>query len=146
MSPKISGGKKTRAEVTVRIVKRVRRSELLALYEDAGWWSPGEDETWTTRMIKNTWLIAGAFHNGVMIGMGRVLSDGVSDAYIQDVVVLRAFRGRGIGSRIVRLLTEKLREEDIDWSLLVAAPGAEKFYRKLGFERMKDFVPMRLRF
>jgi aralkylamine N-acetyltransferase len=37
-----------------------------------------------------------------MIGMGRALSDLTSDAYIQDVTVLKAFRGKGIGKKLFK--------------------------------------------
>ena len=72
--------------------------------------------------------------------MGRVLSDGVSDAYIQDVVVHPDFRGQGIGGEIVRFLVRELEKNGIDWIALVGEPGTEKFYARLGFEEKKGFL------
>jgi GNAT superfamily N-acetyltransferase len=42
-----------------------------------------------------------ARHAESIVAMGRAISDRVSDAYIQDVTVDPAFRGQGIGSRMV---------------------------------------------
>ena len=78
-----------------------------------------------------------------MVGMGRAISDGVSDAYIQDVTVLSTYRGRGLGSRIVQCLVAELTRRGIDWVGLVAMPGTASFYEPLGFEPMADFVPMK---
>ena len=73
----------------------------------------------------------------------RALGDGVSDAYIQDVVVEPDRRGQGIGSELVRMLVAELRKAGVSWIGLVGAPGTERFYRKLGFSPLAGHVPMR---
>ena len=65
--------------------------------------------------------------------MGRAISDGVSDAYIQDMVVLPEYRGRGIGGAILRRILELCREHGIRWIALIAEGGTGDFYRRLGF-------------
>ena len=117
---------------------------VVALYESAGWWR----ESAAARAVVGP-LIAGSFAFLVVtegertIGMGRVLSDGASDAYVQDVVVLPEHRGRGVGAEIVARLTRHCAERGIAWIGLVAEPGTTAFYERLGFRAMKDFVPMR---
>ena len=75
--------------------------------------------------------------------MGRALSDLASDAYIQDVAVLKKYRGRGIGKKIIQILIEKLKENNVEWIGLVAQPGTSSFYKELGFEPLKDHVPLK---
>ena len=75
--------------------------------------------------------------------MGRVLSDGISDAYIQDVVVLPGYRGLGIGKGIIRSLTGICLAAGIGWIALIAEPGTEAFYRPLRFSRMEEYIPMK---
>ena len=79
---------------------------------------------------------------GRTIGMGRVLSDGVSDAYIQDVVVVPEFRRQGIGQEIIRLLTEHCAARGISWIGLVAEPGTQVFYERLGYRALAGYQPM----
>jgi GNAT superfamily N-acetyltransferase len=74
--------------------------------------------------------------------MGRSISDGVSDAYIQDVTVLPEFRGKGIGRRIILYILDCLRERRIEWIGLIAEPGHGQFYRELGFTALEGFTPM----
>ena len=80
-----------------------------------------------------------------MIGMGRALSDSASDAYIHDVIVLKVYRKKGIGGKIVKTVVEYLKTKNVDWIGLIGRPGTEEFYKKLGFSRMKDFIPMILK-
>jgi ribosomal protein S18 acetylase RimI-like enzyme len=79
---------------------------------------------------------------GRIVGMGRVISDGASDGYIQDVVVFPEFRGRGIGREIIRRLTDRCVDAGLTWIGLVAEPGTQKFYEKLGFQPLTGFQPM----
>lgn len=79
---------------------------------------------------------------GNLVGMGRVISDGCSDAYIQDVVVLSNLRGKGIGAEIIKRLTSHCIEHKITWVGLIAEPGVNSFYERLGFEPMQNYQPM----
>ena len=128
------------------MIRKAARKDIIRLYKDAGWWKPSyaRNITFIDRIVKDSCCFAAAFHDGEMIGMGRALSDGSSDAYIQDVVVLKRYRGHGIGAEIITAIVKELHARKIDWIALVAQPGTEKFYRNLGFRRMKDHIPMQL--
>lgn len=79
---------------------------------------------------------------GRAIGMGRVLSDGVSDGYIQDLVVLPGYRKSGIGRMITSALLAACRAKGLSWIGLIAEPGSERFYLPLGFRRMRGYIPL----
>ena len=87
-------------------------------------------------------VVASDTTTGHAIGMGRVISDGVSDAYIQDLVVLPSYRGRGIGLQILTLLVNHCKQYGLTWIGLIAEPDSEAFYAPLGFERMPGHIPM----
>jgi ribosomal protein S18 acetylase RimI-like enzyme len=71
---------------------------------------------------------------GQLVGVGRVLADGVDCAYICDVAVLPSHQGTGLGKQIVSHLVDLSRGHRK--IILYAVPGKEGFYRKLGFRRM----------
>jgi spermidine synthase len=132
--------------IEIKFVETVNEQEFIALYKDAGWWLEeyNENTSFIANLVTDSHLFAAAFKNdGTMIGMGRVISDGCSDAYIQDVVVLREFRSKGIGGKIISTITSKLTEEGIDWIGLIGEPGTESFYEKLGFNTLKNHIPMK---
>ena len=132
--------------IEIKFVGRVDEMEFIELYKDAGWWKDAydADTSFIQQLVTNSHLFAAAFKDDdTMVGMGRAISDGCSDAYIQDVVVLREFRENGIGGKIISTITNKLTEQGIDWIGLIGEPGTESFYTKLGFSTLKDHIPMK---
>ena len=115
------------------------------LYRIAGWVEEDDGCEFLAAALKNSCAVCAAFaDDGKLIGMGRALGDGVSDAYIQDVVVDPDFRRRGVGGTIVRTLVAELRSRGVDWIGLVGEPGTEEFYRSLGFRSPAGFTFWRL--
>ncbi len=138
---------KPMSNINIELLKSASRSDLIALYKEAGWWDVSYDEhpEFVDKIIENSFLFAGVLKNKKMIGMGRALSDGVSDAYIQDIVVLKKYRKRGIGNKIVKILIKELEKNGIDWIGVVAQPGTTSFYKNIGFDLLKGHTPMRYR-
>ena len=68
------------------------------------------------------------------VGFGRAVSDGLTFAYLADVYVLPAHRGRGLGEAIVRELVEGGAGRRMRWLLHTA--DAEAFYARAGFTEL----------
>ena len=131
----------------IKLIKSAKRDEIIQLYKEAGWWLPEyeKDNSFVDKIAPGSFLFAGAFDEaGKMVGMGRTLSDGFSDAYIQDVTVLKAHRKQGIGGEIIRFLIMEMLRHGIDWIGLIGEPGTKEFYEKLGFRELKGDIPMQL--
>jgi predicted GNAT family acetyltransferase len=75
------------------------------------------------------------YADGVLVGAGRALADGVDCAYIGGVVVHPDHQGRGVGEAIVGKLVELSHGHTK--IILYANPGTEPFYSALGFLPMK---------
>lgn len=73
--------------------------------------------------------------NGKLVGVGRVLADGVYVAYVADIAVLPSHQGTGLGKEIVARLVDLAKHHRK--IILYAVPGKEPFYRKFGFRRMR---------
>jgi len=131
-------------EVEFETVTSAPTEEIVELYKSAGWWQESpEARAVIPSMIRGSlcFMVARAL-DGRIIGMGRVISDGWSDAYIQDVTVLRPYRGRGIGRELIRRLIQFCIERKIGWIGLIAEPGTQKFYESLGFRPLINYQPM----
>ncbi|MDD1668657.1 MAG: GNAT family N-acetyltransferase [Methanomicrobiales archaeon] len=136
------------AGVEVKAVTSWDADEILALYRSAGWWHDGEDDpSQIPGIIRGSlaFIVAVDPESGKAVGMGRAISDGVSDAYIQDLVVLPEYQGRGIGRAILRRILAECRERGIGWIALIAEGGTGGFYRELGFEVEKGDLSMMYR-
>jgi len=131
-------------DIAVILVPTWDEEEIAALYKAGGWWK----EEYKTEDLRH--LIRGSFafavatdrKTGRAVGMGRVISDGVSDGYIQDLVVLPQFRKSGIGTQIVAALLNRCLQSGITWIALIAEPDTKQFYRPLGFHTMEGHVPL----
>jgi len=135
------------ADISIHIVKEWDLQALSDLYKAGGWWQKDHDLKQIPDLVRMSFAFAVAVHNptGRTIGMGRVISDGISDGYIQDLVVLPEFRGLGAGKMIVVSLLRYCITRQITWIALIAEPGTDEFYTHLGFFPMKDHKPMKFR-
>lgn len=122
----------------------VQIRQIVELYRDQGWWQPGDDrsERLVSRLIAGSHCFVIATDGENIVGMGRVISDGVSDAYIQDLTVRLDRRKQGIGQLILQTLLERLHTSGINWIGLIAEPGSGNLYRRAGFREMSDSIPM----
>lgn len=118
-------------------------SQITDLYRREDWWKEEGDNPEMVRLIAaGSHCFLAVRQGGRIIGMGRAISDGASDAYIQDVTVMDSFRGQGIGARIVERLIGRLEGDGIHWIGLIAERGSHPFYERLGFSAMEDALPM----
>jgi len=130
--------------IAVHLVQAWDGDEIANLYRAGGWWKEEYDPKELSRLILGSFLfvIAEDLKTGRAVGMGRVIADGVSDGYIQDLVVLPEYRKTGIGARIVSILVKKCVERGISWIGLIAEPGTENFYLPFGFHPMEGHTPL----
>lgn len=130
--------------IVLRVPTDSQIRQIEELYREQEWW---ESEIETSQQIVPR-LIAGshcfvvALEGEDIVGMGRAISDGVSDAYIQDLTVRSDFRNQGIGQRILQTLLERLHADGLRWIGLIAEPGSYSLYHREGFRKMPDAVPM----
>lgn len=120
---------------------------IVVLYRQAGWWpdQEAEDLTRLARLVRQSHCFVVAMASERLIGMGRAISDGVSDAYIQDVTVDTAWRRGGVATLIVSRILERLQADGIGWVALIAEKGSAPFYEQFDFEEMAGAQPMLLR-
>jgi spermidine synthase len=122
---------------------QIQTETIISLYRQAGWWKDSSDNPeLVNRIIHGSHCFIVVSAKDRIIGMGRAISDGASDAYIQDVMVDKAFQGQKIGSTIIRKLVEHLHADGLKWIGLIAENNSKPFYENLGFTQMKNAVPM----
>ncbi|MBU0498116.1 MAG: GNAT family N-acetyltransferase [Candidatus Thermoplasmatota archaeon] len=129
--------------ITVRLVTDWPIPDIVSLYQAGNWWRPQYDPAKIPQLIKQSYAFAIAEDTTQKkaVGMGRVISDGISDAYIQDMIVLPTYRCKGIGKQILDILISHCLKNGITWIGLIAEPGSEQFYQTLGFITMQNHTP-----
>ena len=86
------------------------------------------------RAFHNSYRVITAWDNDVIVGAGRMISDGACYGWIHDMAVLPDRQRTGIGRGIVDAL---LVGNEMLLVGLTSAFGAVEFYDKLGFKKHK---------
>ena len=70
-------------DIEIKFVDTWPEDEIVELYKAGGWWKDSYDPSRIKLLIAGSFAFAVVIDNnsGKTIGMGRIISDGVSDAY-----------------------------------------------------------------
>lgn len=110
-----------------------KEEEILSIYESVGW----TNYTKNPRMLKESYShslkIFAAYADEKLAGVIRVVGDGFSVVFIQDLLVYPEYQRRGIGTALV----EKIVEECCGvYQIHLLTDNTEKtiaFYKSIGF-------------
>jgi GNAT superfamily N-acetyltransferase len=121
--------------------------EYIELFETTGWNKVYKaDLGELSQALDRSWHVVTAYDGDQLVGVGRVVSDGVLYAMICDMIVRPSHQNRGIGSTILRRLVERCKAAGLRDIQLFSAKGKAPFYRNRGFvERPEDAPGMRLK-
>ena len=115
---------------------RIDPAAAAAFLTTGAYWARGRTEPDIMRQIAAAWRVIGAYDPaGAMVGFARAISDGGS-AYLADVYVLPAHRGRGLGKAIVAMMIEEGPGAGFRWMLHTS--DAYGLYRQFGFAPPPD--------
>lgn len=88
------------------------------------------------KALANGLFRVSAISNGEVVGMGRLVGDGAMYWYLQEIIVLPEYQGKGIGKAIVNRLLDYIQKTAIRGTKisvgLTAVKGKEPFYEKFG--------------
>ncbi|MDQ5987221.1 MAG: hypothetical protein CSYNP_02958 [Syntrophus sp. SKADARSKE-3] len=121
--------------------------QIRTLYDEAGWWEQDDNgrPDLVRRIVSGSHCFLTVRDKDDIIGIGRAISDGVNDAYLQDITILPSYRHRGIGLMLVKTLIDRLHCDGLRWIGLIASSHSHPFYQKLGFIEMPFSMPMLLK-
>ena len=88
------------------------------------------------RSFEQSQHVAFARDGDRVVGMARLLSDGVCNAYLVDVWTASAYRRRGVASSMVRYLLDKVPGQHVG----LQTDDRQDFYGTLGFEEQPEFL------
>ena len=107
--------------------------EILPLYESVGWINYTKNPVMLREAYKHSLKIYVAYLNEQLVGLIRVVGDGFSVVFVQDLLVYPENQRQGIGTA---LLKKVLEEFDGVYQLHLLTDNTEKtvaFYKSLGF-------------
>lgn len=110
--------------------------QVLALYEAVGWTNYTQHPKMLERALQHSFWTIGAFIDGRLIGLVRVVGDGSSVIFVQDLLVLPEFQRNDVGSRLMQQMLHVFH--DVYQIHLVTECGEQtkSFYESLGFQNL----------
>jgi GNAT superfamily N-acetyltransferase len=113
---------------------------LLDVDRIAGWlagsyWARDRDRATVERSLAGS-LNWGAYLCGSQVGLTRAVTDRATFAWLCDVVVDEAWRGHGIGHRMVGAVVEELRAMGVP-RIVLTTRDAHRVYADLGFSALR---------
>lgn len=108
---------------------------IMTLYRRAPLLRPVDDPQRVWQMFKNASLVLTAWHEGRLVGIARVLTDGVLYSYLCDLAVEPDVQGLGIGRRLIEAVLEHCKGTEL---VLRDSDISAGFYARLGFERVRN--------
>ncbi len=104
---------------------------------------PADDAGRIGRMLRGANLTVTARGDGRLVGVARALTDFSYCCYLSELAVDRDWQRKGIGRELIRRVHEAAGEESN--LVLLAAPGADAFYRRAGLEKLDNAWAIRRR-
>jgi N-acetylglutamate synthase-like GNAT family acetyltransferase len=100
----------------------------------SSYWARGVPREVVEKSIRNS-LCFGAFLGRRQVGFARVVSDFATMAYVADVFVLPAHRGRGVSKRLMQVILAHPELQGLR-RVLLATRDAHGLYDQFGFEAL----------
>lgn len=125
-------------EFQIRKIENDDIESIKRLFEDAGWKSYASKINQVIKGFEKSLLILGAFIEDELIGFIRVVGDGETIIYIQDLVVLKNFKRKGIARNLVDTALQDFKNVRQKVLITDNNPEATGFYKSIGFADASD--------
>ncbi|ELC8341705.1 GNAT family N-acetyltransferase [Clostridium perfringens] len=113
--------------------------DILYLYNDVGWSSYTKNIDSLIKSIKNSLKVISVWDKDLLVGLIRVVGDGHSIIYIQDILILQKYQNRGIGKRLIEIILDKYK--NVRQKVLLTDKEEKNilFYKKVEFSMAEEF-------
>lgn len=114
------------------------QAEIIPLYASVGWTAYTDSPDVLQQGYEHSLLTLAAYEKDQLVGIIRVVGDGYTIVFVQDLVVLPAYQRKGIGTA---LLQEVLKRFDHVRQIELATDNTPKtiaFYKFLGFSELRE--------
>ena len=125
----------------IKITKErsVSIDDVLHLYQAVGWTNYTNQPQMLAQALSHSLATYLARDGEEIVGLVRLIGDGFSSVFVQDLIVLPSYQRQGIGSDLMK---EALGDYKDAYQVQLVTDQTEKtlgFYRSLGFETLSTY-------
>lgn len=125
-------------EIEYKNLSSFKENDILSLYENVGWLAYTRDIKKLIRSINKSLFVFSAWDRDKLVGLIRVVGDGESIIYVQDILILREYQRQGIGKRLLKEVLEKYKDVRQKVVLTDDVEKTRSFYEDNGFSLVED--------
>ncbi len=115
-----------------------KEEEILRLYSEVGWTAYTKNMPALRQGFKNSLLTLAAYENDELLGIIRVVGDGFTIVFVQDILVFPNKQRQGIGTALLKAVLERFSNVR---QIELATDNTQKtlaFYKSLGFSEFSE--------
>lgn len=113
--------------------------DIMTLYEDVGWTAYTRDKDTLEKAIKNSLKVWTVWDDKKLVGLARVVGDGYTIIYIQDILVLKEYQRNSIGRNLLKTILDEYKSVR---QLVLMTDDTVKtisFYESIGLKKVSDY-------
>lgn len=125
--------------IIIRRQEIVKLEDVLHLYQAVGWTNYTNQPQMLEQALSHSLVIYLVFDGDAVVGLIRLVGDGFSSVFVQDLIVLPSYQRQGIGSALMK---EALEDYKDAYQVQLVTEQTEKnvgFYRSMGFETLSTY-------
>ena len=125
--------------ITIKKQEIVKLEDVLHLYQAVGWTNYTNQPQMLEQALSHSLVIYVALDGDAVVGLIRLVGDGFSSVFVQDLIVLPSYQRQGIGSTLMKQALGDYKEA---YQVQLATEQTEKnvgFYRSMGFETLSTY-------
>ncbi|VRG09274.1 acetyltransferase [Streptococcus pneumoniae] len=125
--------------ITIKNQEIVKLEDVLHLYQAVGWTNYTHQPEMLEQALSHSLVIYVALDGDAVVGLIRLVGDGFSSVFVQDLIVLPNYQRQGIGSLLMK---EALKDYKDAYQVQLVTEETEKnvrFYRSMGFEALSTY-------
>ena len=125
--------------ITIRKQEIVKLEDVLHLYQAVGWTNYTNKPQMLEQALSHSLVIYLALDGDAVVGLIRLVGDGFSSVFVQDLIVLPSYQRQGVGSALMKEALEYYKDA---YQVQLVTEQTEKnvgFYRSMGFEILSTY-------
>lgn len=122
----------------IKEYRSYKEAEIRRLYTEVGWTAYTENMSVLEQGYKNSLLVLAAYENDELLGIIRIVGDGFTIIYVQDILVFPREQRKGVGTALMKAVLD--RYPDVR-QIELATDNTSKtvaFYKSLGFTEFSE--------
>lgn len=125
--------------ITIKKQEIVKLEDVLHLYQAVGWTNYTNQPKMLEQSLSHSLVIYLALDGDAVVGLIRLVGDGFSSVFVQDLIVLPSYQRQGIGSSLMK---EALEDYKDAYQVQLVTEQTERtleFYHSMGFEILSTY-------